>query len=430
MCTVGIQECTAQINDGPASPVHNQTRFFRNNSNRDCFQVLLACKAQECVYVLRIQNHCHTLLRLGDCDLSAIQTCIFLRNLVQINLKTCCQFTDRYGYTACAKVVTFLDDAAHFRTTEHSLDLTLGRSITFLNLCTADFDGSLRMYLRRTGSAADTVTAGTSAQQHDNIARIGIQTLYIFSRSSTHNSTDLHTFCSIIWMIDFFYIPGSQTDLVAVGAITACSTVNQLSLRQLALQSLIKRTGRISGTGHTHCLIYIGTTGKRITDCTAQTGSSAAERLDLSRMIVSFVFEVDQPLFSHTVDRNRNHDTAGVDLIRLLQIFQLALFTKLLHRHQRQIHQADKFVVTAFVDHFAVSQILIIGSFNRSLVCAIGDRHIFQFGGERSMTAVIGPVGIQYADLGHGRVAMLFGVIVILDMLEILEGHSQIQGAV
>ena len=34
------------------------------------------------------------------------------------------------------------------------------------------------------------------------------------------------------------------------------------------------------------------------------------------------------------------------------------------------------------------------------------------------MTAVIGPVGIQHTDLGHGRITLLFVLKVILDMLE------------
>ena len=46
------------------------------------------------------------------------------------------------------------------------------------------------------------------------------------------------------------------------------------------------------------------------------------------------------------------------------------------------------------------------------------------------MTAVIGPVGIQHTDLGHGRITLLFVLKIILDMLEILEGHSQIQGTI
>ena len=46
------------------------------------------------------------------------------------------------------------------------------------------------------------------------------------------------------------------------------------------------------------------------------------------------------------------------------------------------------------------------------------------------MTAMVGPVGIQYADLSHGRISMLLALEIILDMLEIPEGHGQVQGTV
>ena len=46
------------------------------------------------------------------------------------------------------------------------------------------------------------------------------------------------------------------------------------------------------------------------------------------------------------------------------------------------------------------------------------------------MAAVIRPVGIQHPDLCHGRISLLFILKVILDMKEILEGHSQVQRSI
>ena len=43
------------------------------------------------------------------------------------------------------------------------------------------------------------------------------------------------------------------------------------------------------------------------------------------------------------------------------------------------------------------------------------------------MAAMVRPVSIQHADLSHGRVPLLLCGKIILDKLEILEGHSQIQ---
>ena len=164
MCTVGIQECTGNIYNLFSTPYKYQTRIFCNNCYRNCLQVFFICIAKESIYIFRVNYDCHTFLRLGDCNLSSVKTCIFLRNFVKVYSQTCCQLTDCNGNTACTKVITFLDNMADFLTAEHTLDLTLSRSITFLNLSTAHFDGSFCMNFGRTGCTADTVTSGTSSK--------------------------------------------------------------------------------------------------------------------------------------------------------------------------------------------------------------------------------------------------------------------------
>ena len=46
------------------------------------------------------------------------------------------------------------------------------------------------------------------------------------------------------------------------------------------------------------------------------------------------------------------------------------------------------------------------------------------------MTAMVGPVGVQHADLGHGRISVFLASEIVLNVLEIPEGHGQIQGVV
>ena len=82
MSAVGIQECSADINNGFSSPMHNKTRLLSYYCNRNCLQVFLCGKCQEFFYVCRIQNDSHTLLRFGNGDLCAVQTCVLFRNLV------------------------------------------------------------------------------------------------------------------------------------------------------------------------------------------------------------------------------------------------------------------------------------------------------------------------------------------------------------
>ena len=91
------------------------------------------------------------------------------------------------------------------------------------------------MYFGGTGSAAAAVTSGTSAQQNDDITRIGGLTDYIFTRSRPHDGADLHTFCNVVGMVNLLHISGGKTDLVAIGTVSAGCTGHDLSLRKLSL---------------------------------------------------------------------------------------------------------------------------------------------------------------------------------------------------
>ena len=220
------------------------------------------------------------------------------------------------------------------------------------------------MYLGGSGSTAAAVTSGTSAEEDDDITGIGGLTDDIFAGSSAHNSTDLHALCHIRRMIDFFYKSGSQTNLVTVRGITAGCTSYQFLLGQLAVQCLGYGNGRICRTGDTHCLIYIATTGQRITDSTAQASGSATERLDLCRMVVGLVLEKYQPLLGLSViaviHLHGNHYGAGVDLIGFFHVVKFAVFFQLPHCHQCQIHQADELVLSTLEDFFSGIQIALV----------------------------------------------------------------------
>ena len=126
-------------------------------------------------------------------------------------------------------------------------------------------------------------------------------------------------------------------------------------LRKFSFECLALRTGRICGSGHTHCLIYIGSAGKRVTDCTAKAGSCTTERLDLGRVVVGLVFEVDQPLFVFSVYIYRYDDGACVDFIRLFLICEFSFGFQFFHCQKGKVHKADEFVVTAFVEYLTVA---------------------------------------------------------------------------
>ena len=126
-------------------------------------------------------------------------------------------------------------------------------------------------------------------------------------------------------MIYFFDISGCQTDLVTVRRIAMGCLTHQFLLWEFAFHGILDGYGRICSTGHTHSLIYISTSGKRITDSTTQTGSRTTKWLDLGRMVVGLIFEIDKPFFCLAVNLYRHNDRACIDLVRFFLIVQLAV---------------------------------------------------------------------------------------------------------
>ena len=269
MCAVGVEERTGDVYNLLASPGKDKSGLCRNLSDRNSLEVLLVGKCKHRRNVLLVHNNRHTLLGLGDGKLRAVQTRILLRNLVQIDAKARCQLADGYGNTARTEIVALLDEAAHLGTTEESLELSLGGSITLLNLGTAGVDGLGGMLLGRSRCAAAAVAAGASAHQNDDVAGITVFSLYVCAGSSAHNGTDLHALCNIVRMINLIDKAGGKTDLISVGAVALRSARGELSLRKLTGQGRLQGRRRVSSAGDTHRLVNIAAARERIADCAA-----------------------------------------------------------------------------------------------------------------------------------------------------------------
>ena len=72
----------------------------------------------------------------------------------------------------------------------------------------------------------------------------------------------------------------------------------------------------------------------------------------------------------------------------------------------------------------------VVAVLNRSPVITVTEGNVLQLGRECGVTAMIGPVGIQHANLGNGRVSLLIVREIILNEFEILEGHRQVEGLI
>ena len=324
MSAVGIQESAGKIDDLFSSPAEHQPGFFCYNSHSGSLQVFFGSIRHKCIGVFGIYHNRHTFLGFGNSNLGSVKSRIFFRHFIKIYSQAVSQLSDGNGYAACSKVVTFFDQPADFFSAEQSLDLALCRRISLLDLRAAGGGGLFGMYLGGSGRSAAAVTAGASAQQDDDISRIRSLADHGSSWSRAKHRSDLHTFCYIVGMIDFFHRAGGKADLVAIGTISMGRLSYQFLLGKLALQGIFCRNSGICRSGHTHRLIYIGSAGQRITDGAAKTGSRPSERLDLCRMVVSLVLEIHQPFFFHAVHCYRHNDTAGIDLFRFFLIFQFS----------------------------------------------------------------------------------------------------------
>ena len=164
----------------------------------------------------------------------------------------------------------------------------------------------------------------------------------------------------------------------------------------------------VRSAGDAHRAVDVGTARKRVADRAADTGCSAAEGLDLGRMVVRFIFEQQQPRFRDAVDVHVDLDRTGVDFFRFVQFVELTGLFQRAHRDGRDIHQADRL---GSGERFARGKIAVVGVLQE----LIFKRYVVDHGQERRVTAVIGPVGIDHADLGDRGVALLRAEVLLAE---------------
>ena len=416
--TVGVQELTADVDDGHAVPHHVQALFLGDLCHGGSLKVLLGGNGDELVHILGGKGHSHALLALADGQLGAVQAVILLGDLVQVDIQAVGQLADGDRDAAGTEVVAALYHLAGVLAAEQALQLALDGRIALLHLRTAVLKAVQLVRLGGTGSTADAVTAGAAAQQHDHIAGSGALAADVGSRGSAHNSADLHALCHIAGVVDLVHLTGSQTDLVAVGGVTGGCGGDQLALGQLAGHGLADRLERVACAGDTHSLIDVAAAGQRVADSTADTGGSTAEGLDLGGVVVSLVLEQEQPVLILAVDVTLDLDGAGVDLLRLVQILQDTLLLQLLGTNGGKVHHAAGLVLAAQLG--AHRHVAVKGLLHHSVI----DLHIVQNGAEGGVAAVIGPVGVDHLDLGDGGVAVLRAEVLLAE-LDIAQVHGQ-----
>ena len=420
---IGVEEITGNIDNLDAVPGHAQAVLVGNGCDNNSLDILLGSCGNKGVYVLCTDNDSHALLRLGDSQLGAVQTVVLLRYGVQVDVQTVSQLADGNGYTARTEVVAAANHAGDIAVAEQTLNLALLRRIALLDFRAAGLEGFLGVLLGGAGCTAAAVAAGLAAEQDNDVARLGYLADDVLQRSCADNSANLHALCDITRMVNLMYEAGSKANLVAVGGVARSSGLAQLALRQLVFEGLRQRYGRVTRTGHAHRLINIGATGQRVADRTAEAGSRAAERLDLGRVVVGLVLEHEQPVLVVAVHECLHLNGAGVDLLGLVDILQVAALFEHLSGDGAHVHQRNRALGSLFLavdlhagGHVAVKCVL------HHLVLKL---YVVDLGEEGGVAAVVRPVSIDHADLGDGRVALLGVAEVGLQELEVVKVHRK-----
>ena len=132
--TIGIQEVPAQVGDLAALPGHDHSRLFRDHSHPVGLQVFLLGGGNKGRHIFRCNHNGHTLLRLGNGQLCAVQAVVLLPHGVQVNPQAVGQLADGHGDTAGAKVIAALNQSGDIAVPEQPLNLPLLRSVALLDL--------------------------------------------------------------------------------------------------------------------------------------------------------------------------------------------------------------------------------------------------------------------------------------------------------
>ena len=218
-------------------------------------------------------------------------------------------------------------------------------------------------------------------------------------------------------MINFVYKTCCETDLVAVGGITRRRAGHDLTLRKLALDGLGDRLRGVSGTRHAHCGVNVASARKRVTDRAADAGCRTAKGLDLGRVIVGLVLEQEKPILLLAVNGYLDLDGAGVDLLALVEVTELSRGFEIFSGKSADVHQRHGLGSAEFT---ADSDVIIVSLLQKLVLKGYG----VDLGEEGSVTAMVGPVGVDHTDLCDRGIASL-GLEILLTEGDVVDIHCE-----
>ena len=220
-------------------------------------------------------------------------------------------------------------------------------------------------------------------------------------------------------------LPGGKADLVTVGGGARRRAFGDDRLRQFAGQGGGVGLARVGAAGDAQRLVNVGAAGERVADGAADAGRGAAVGFDFSRVVVRFVFELQQPRARFAIFIDVDVNGAGVYFGRDFHVLQIALGALVFGVDGGQIHQGvgaggGARTVNGLPLRFIVGE---IGGECRAEV-RLRECDVVQGGGEGGMTAVVRPVGIEHADFRLARLALLCAEV-FLHQLQVGKGHGK-----
>ena len=143
-------------------------------------------------------------------------------------------------------------------------------------------------------------------------------------------------------MVELGDLAGGQADLVAVAGVAGGGGGHELALRELALHGLGHGDRGVGRAGHAHGLVDVAAAGERVADGAADAGGRAAKGLDLGGVVVGLVLEEEEPVLVLAVDVDGDLDGAGVNLLGLVEVLELARVLEPLGADRAHVHEAGR----------------------------------------------------------------------------------------
>ena len=266
------------------------------------------------------------------------------------------------------------------------------------------------MCLGAARGTADAVTAGTAAEKHDLVARGGALATHVAGGRGAHHGADLHALGHVAGVVELGDLAGGKADLVAVGGVAGRRRAADLALRELAGKRARHGCRGVGGAGHAHGLVHVAAARERVADGAADAGGCATKGLNLGGVVVRLVLEEVEPVLVVAVDVDLGLRGAGVDFLGLVQAGELARVLEPLGANGAHVHEADGLVVAAEL----VTDVHVATERGRDLW--VVELDVRKAGTKGGVAAVVGPVGVDHADLGDGGHASLARKVALAEL--------------